>query len=369
MSNDKKKVLIICNSLQSGGAEKYSVTLFNEFNRLGHDAWLVYLRPISTLEGLLDESFRDKVLCAKRDRYLDPKAYRMIRCLIVEQGIKNIVTVNQCPLSYGLWLKAAIPRLNVLATFHTIKMPLKESFKFWLTGWFLFKLANKVVYVCDRQKQYWASRFLHLANRAVRIYNGIPVSLDRVNVEESSIRSHFDIPESAFLMVSVAMLRPEKQQIEMVRCLARMREKGLDCYLMLVGDGPMRSQIIEEAVRLGVQGYLKLAGWVPEVQNYVAVSDCALMLSSQETFSIAVLETLVMGCRVVGFDEGGFSEQVTKENHGYVITQRNQESLDSAISKIYETPSDDRLRRDLFSHVKENFSLDSMMSQYEQLLL
>ena len=98
------------------------------------------------------------------------------------------------------------------------------------------------------------------------------------------------------LLVHLSNFRPVKRVLDVVEIFDRVR-KNMPAKLMLIGDGPDRSQAEWLAVQKGIHEQVLFLGKQDQVREKLAISDLMLMPSELETFGLAALEA--MACEVV----------------------------------------------------------------------
>lgn len=108
-----------------------------------------------------------------------------------------------------------------------------------------------------------------------------------------------------------------------------------DLRLVIAGDGPQRTELVNLASNLEIADKCKFLGRishdkVPEVLHsfdiYVALSE-----SESESFGVAILEASACGLPVVVSDAGGLSEVVENGKTGIVVPRRDPEAAAKAI--------------------------------------
>ena len=367
---EPKSILIVCNSLITGGAEKQTVMLANGLHKKGWKVVMVYLSPSHDLLSEVDEGLKKTVFYVARTSYIDLKAIVTIRKIINTYSISSILCVNQLSLLYSVVSRGFNKKLKLYAGFHTTKLRTQEAIKFYLSSWWLFKCTSKVIYVCNIQMKYWQQRSLHRKNAGIYIHNGVDTNEFVVATPDNALvcRRLLNIPENALLLVSIAMLRSEKRHIDMLSVLKKISDNGVDGYLLCVGDGPEREKISEKANELNISHRIKMIGRVENVKPYLSSSDAMLMLSNAiETFSIAVLESLSCGCPVVAYNIGGIQEQIKKPEHGKIIKQGDEDEIVKKLMQIQkEKEYLDKVT--LHEYINSHFSLEVMISNYEKVL-
>jgi glycosyltransferase involved in cell wall biosynthesis len=85
----------------------------------------------------------------------------------------------------------------------------------------------------------------------------------------------------------------------------------IDCILLLVGNGPLRQEILRNGRRFGIEDRIKIIDHVPslEVQNYLNCFDCLVLPSLtrpnwKEQFGRVLPEAMACEVPVIGSDSG-----------------------------------------------------------------
>jgi len=165
-----------------------------------------------------------------------------------------------------------------------------------------------------------------------------------------------------------------------VGCVARLaREKALDVLLdalallpdvnaLLIGDGPERSALEEQAVALEVADRVVFAGWQPEPARFFPSMDVFVLPSRFESFGLAVLEAMLAGLPVVACDVGSVGELVVDGTTGLLVPPDDASGLADALRRLLDSPE---LRARMGAagrrRALELFAPEIMARQYETL--
>lgn len=112
----------------------------------------------------------------------------------------------------------------------------------------------------------------------------------------ASLLAALDIPRENLVLVSVGRLAAEKNLDELLRFRAAMGDQAVT--LLLVGDGPYRAQLEQEAADLGLRApQVVFAGMVPpqQVVEWYQLGDLFVSASSSETQGLTYVEALAAG--------------------------------------------------------------------------
>jgi len=118
------------------------------------------------------------------------------------------------------------------------------------------------------------------------------------------------------LVMHISNFRPVKRMRDVVRIFARI-QKQVPSRLVLVGDGPDRSEATEEAAELGLSREVIFLGKQDSVAELLACADLFLLPSASESFGLSALEAMASGVPVIATRAGGLSE-VVADGAGYL---------------------------------------------------
>jgi glycosyltransferase involved in cell wall biosynthesis len=126
------------------------------------------------------------------------------------------------------------------------------------------------------------------------------------------------VREDALLLVYNGRLGPEKNLATLLRAFAGLRSAVPNAALLLLGDGPERSELEWLAENLGVADWLVFAGMVDygRVPAFLAAGDLCVTTSLSEVHPLSVIEALACGLPVVGMDSPGVSDTIQHELNG-----------------------------------------------------
>jgi len=111
----------------------------------------------------------------------------------------------------------------------------------------------------------------------------------------------------------------QKNPLQVVRTLAQI--KHLDWKCTMLGDGPLREDVMQEIRDAGLEGRVTLPGWVTpeEVIQWFSKSDILLMPSYSEGLPVVGVQALAMGLGIVASKIGGFVDIVDEGQNGYLV--------------------------------------------------
>jgi glycosyltransferase involved in cell wall biosynthesis len=104
----------------------------------------------------------------------------------------------------------------------------------------------------------------------------------------------------------IGALQPEKDPLGAVGLLGALP----DARLVMAGDGPLRTAVVDAAASLGVTDRITLLGAVDDTRPVLAAADAVLLTSRTEGVPGVLLEAMASGLPVVATAVGGVPDLV-----------------------------------------------------------
>ena len=368
------RALFVTASLRPyGGAEHHSLALMNRLLERGHTCQAVFVKGTGrSLDGIHLHD-RATVRCLDAARYLDLRAVADLAAHIAAFKPSIILAANPYPLMYATLAQMrsrASPRLVV--TYHSTRLPnIKERLQTVVYRPFFWH-ADCAVFVCEQQRRYWLRRAVFSRRNEV-IHNGVDVDAfrDRSTVEErATLRRELGWSEADYVIGASAWLRPEKNHVQLLDAVARLRQMGIPARALMIGDGEMRGFLEARAHGLGLGNHVVITGAQRDVRRYVAICDVMVLCSvAVETFSLAALEAMALARPVVHSDLGGASEMIFPGRNGFLFPVGDTEAFVDRLATLSDRAIARRMGEQARLVVEKLFSEDAMVDRYESLLL
>jgi N-acetyl-alpha-D-glucosaminyl L-malate synthase BshA len=111
------------------------------------------------------------------------------------------------------------------------------------------------------------------------------------------------------LLCHISNFRPVKRVADVIQTFALLAAR-MPANLLMVGDGPDRSQAERLSRELGIGDRVFFLGKLKNPLEALAISDLFLLPSESESFGLAALEALACGIPVVATEAGGLPEVI-----------------------------------------------------------
>jgi glycosyltransferase involved in cell wall biosynthesis len=367
------RILFITGSLVHGGAERHTIALSNRLAERGHECHVVYVKDdpsqLARLRGAAS------VRCLHAERYLDLGSLRELTSFMAQTQPGVVVAVNQYALVYASlarrWAgRGERGRPALAVTFHsTLIEGLKEQLKMlYLRP--LFWNADCLAFVCEAQRRHWAARGVAARSNVV-IYNGVDLEhWSPARAEEAErLRRLLGIGDGDYAIGMCAVLRPEKNHLQLVDAIAALRRRGVPARAVLIGDGPMRGAIEERARSQGVAGDVLITGLQQDVRPFVSACDTLALTSTTEAFSLAAVEAMALGRPVVHSDVGGAAEMIQPGRQGFLFPVGDTGALIERLEALADRDTRRRMGARARETVESRFTERAMVERYETLFM
>ena len=151
-------------------------------------------------------------------------------------------------------------------------------------------------------------------------------------------RSQFAEPGEKILL-HLSNFRPVKRAVDVVEIFARVARE-IPSRLLLIGDGPDRSQAEWLARRLRIQDRIQFLGKQAGVSDLLPLADLMLMPSELESFGLAALES--MACRVpaIATAVGGVPELIDDGINGRLFAVGDVDGMARAAIELLSDGDD-----------------------------
>jgi N-acetyl-alpha-D-glucosaminyl L-malate synthase BshA len=136
------------------------------------------------------------------------------------------------------------------------------------------------------------------------------------------------------LLVHLSNFRPVKRVLDVVDIFARIAKK-IPARLMLIGDGPDRSEAEWLVHRHGLQSRVHFLGKQDSVYELLPLADLMLMPSELESFGLAALEAMACNVPTISTNVGGIPELIDDGLTGLLFEVGATEEMAAAALSLF----------------------------------
>jgi glycosyltransferase involved in cell wall biosynthesis len=173
-------------------------------------------------------------------------------------------------------------------------------------------------------------------------------------------------PEVCRLVV-VSRLAAEKNIGLALQTTAELVRQDYPVALMIAGDGPLRKELEEETVNLGISDAVQFLGFRSDIPQVIAQADICLLTSRFEAGPYVIMEAMAAGRPCVATPVGDVP-WLLFDGAGVVVDDPTPEKFSAAVAELIEDKGRRRaIGRSAKQKAEEEFSIEHMLSGYEHL--
>ena len=363
-----KKIAFYIPSMDGGGAERVTLTLVNALAEKNLSVDLVlnrvegaYLKEVSKKVNIVNLN-TPRVLKSllPLSRYMKQERPDIV---ISVMNYVNVITVLAKMIS-GNNAKVILTEHGTLSSSLGTSKWISNLILKTMMSW-TYKKSDFIVAVSngvadDLSKQIKVNR-----NKITTIYNPVVTPNLLEKSQDSSLLIHpwFD-KNAPPVILGVGRLEKEKDFETLINAFAKVRAEK-ECYLVILGEGRLRSKLELLINELDLQDNVQLPGFVDNPYIWMLNADLFVLSSIHEGFGNVLVEAMACGTPVVSTDcPSGPNEILEGGKWGELVPVGNVESLSDAIIKA--------ISKSDTTNVQERagfFSVENSVNKYLELLL
>ncbi|MGB9669304.1 MAG: glycosyltransferase family 4 protein [Anaerolineales bacterium] len=203
------------------------------------------------------------------------------------------------------------------------------------------------------------------------IRSAIPLDKFQPRIElKAKIRQELGIPINAPVVGNIGRLSPQKNPLEWVQIAALIKRQIPNVHFLLVGDGPLHAQVVEQLQNEGILNVTHLSGLRRDVNHLLNAIDVFLLTSLWEGLPRVIPEAMCIGIPVVAYQVDGIAEIIRHGINGFLCEPHQLEKAAEYCVELIKNPS---LRQSMINasrqSIQSEFDLNKMIQNIQQLYL
>ena len=327
-----RRVLLVIDSLNGGGAERYVADLAIALRSRGWDvevacsvagAWAAPLRasnvPVNVLAGSLVT------------RRLSLRYVRALRRLLV-QGRYDVVHAHLYASAAAA--AAAAPRNTPLVLTEHTEGPWRSWRARAVSRWF-YRRASHIVAVSTAIRNVLVDAY-HVPPARIEVLPAIPALPLRPDAPQPG-------GERSAVVGFAGQLTPEKGADVFLRAASLVARVVPEARFVVIGDGRLRRELEALAGDLGLpEESVRFLGFRDDAADLIAGLDILAVPSRSDGTPLVVGEAMTAGVPVVASRVGGLPDQVTHRRTGLLVDPEDPEGLAAALVSLLLAPDEAR---------------------------
>mgnify|MGYP000861575471 CR=1 FL=1 len=200
--------------------------------------------------------------------------------------------------------------------------------------------------------------------RIVVIPNAVTIPPSISTAERVALRAELLPKPNRLLLISVGRLSPPKGYSDLLTAFAKVLPTHRSVFLMIVGDGSLRSELERQVESLVLNQDVLMTGARSDIPRLLAASDLFVNASHWEGLSVAILEAMAAGLPVVATSVGD-TPRIVIPGTGLVVPPQQPAHLAEALCKLLDQPQMlPILGEAARNHITNHYNLATSVEQF-----
>lgn len=241
-------------------------------------------------------------------------------------------------------------------TYQTARYAWKVSLVRWLRSWWSKRADRTIV----------PSKYLGRSVKSWGVHEDeIDVVYNGMDFHPAKEKADLVLPTS-INVITIARLVSWKGVDGIIDTISQLDNVGL----VVIGDGPLRHDLEDHALRAGVAGRVFFAGTrdSSEIPSILSACDVFVLNSSYEGLPHVVLEAMAAKLPVVATAVGGTPEVIQNGINGLLVDHGNPNELLNSLSRLVADPALRKKLADQGAETVKRFTDQRMFEQTEAVL-
>lgn len=336
-----KQISVFIPSLSVGGAERVTINLAEALNKDGFEVDLL----VADSTGEFADSIREDINIIELNNAMPligilgviPSLRNYLSqsesaTLISSLTRTNVTTAIAQKISSGDVSCIGIEHLNITDK----EPPLREKIIFTLARFFYPQMSS-IVAVSEGVADSIVKEF-GIDERNIIVIPNIVVT-DNLKEQIDTSTEHRWATGDFELIVSLGRLSDQKDYPTLLNAFSRL--KNDTARLLIIGEGELKDELIQQAHQLNIQDRVEFTGYVDNPYKYIADASLFVLSSKREGLPTVLIEALGCGCPIVSTDSpSGPKEVLDFGRYGYLVPvgdpDRLAGAIDAELSKAHD---------------------------------
>lgn len=208
-----------------------------------------------------------------------------------------------------------------------------------------YEKFDKIVPVSDSAKEIFENVYPEFKNRLEIIYD---INNPKIIVEMAKIGEILPKVENSIKILTVGRLDRNKGYDIALDACKILKDRGINFKWYVLGKGPLKEEIEQQIVKLGLEDYFVLLGVTSNPYGYIKSADIYVQTSRFEGFGLAIAEARILNVPVVTTEFDAVYNQMVQRKNG-IVTQMNGKSVAEGIIELIENKE---LRKSILEYLK-----------------
>jgi len=201
------------------------------------------------------------------------------------------------------------------------------------------------------------------ADHVTCVHSAVDIDAWQGEPDRAWINREFNLPDDSQVVAVIAQLIERKGHRFLFEAIPRILEKVPNAYFLVLGKGPLETELKELCKTLQIESHVIFAGFRDDLQRIMPCLDLVVHPALMEGLGVSLLQAAACGIPIVAGRAGGIPEIVEDGVNGYLVEPGNSEELIIPVTQLLLNPDDNsNMGQQGREIVQKWFSIDAMVS-------
>lgn len=350
------KIGFLIQSLNSGGAERATVSLSNSFSEKGHEVEIITFYgdnsfyPVNKNVKIVSADFDEIETSVSVKRLLGSiKRMFKIRRLVKSRQLDMLVGMSFAMTWYAVFT-TLLTKTKAVGTERNNPYKYKASKFNTILRKFFYHLCDGYIFQTKKSSQFFTEK---LREKDIIIPNAI-FNEDIYDLEPP--------PKREKVICSVGRLTAQKRFDILIDAFSKIADRYPEYRLIIFGEGELRKELEAQAEYLNLKDRVILPGASNDAVKLVNRTGAFVLSSDMEGMPNALMEAMAMGVPCISTRcDMGPEELIENGVNGLLVNVGSSEGISAAIEQIIDNPElseklSQNARKMIKTHSIENIS-------------
>ena len=291
---------------------------------------------------------------------------------VLKEAVPSILMTYNWGATDAIWLGRLAGISNIFHSEHgfNVDEAHETNWKRDLIRYVVYRLTTSVIVVSQFLKKIMEHKYSLYSSRVSFIRNGIDTDFYSPDeYERKKYRVDLGFQTQDVVIGFSGRLDPVKNLILLMQVFGEVRKRNPRFKLLLIGDGPERTNLEEHSREYGLENVVLFVGNQSNVRPFLRVLDVFMLTSVREQMPMSMLEAMSVGVPVVASSVGEIPYMLDNQQAGFVCDlSQGTQPFGEALMALGEDQDRRRRGRSARELVLERFQEHDMIRSYWDLL-
>lgn len=163
---------------------------------------------------------------------------------------------------------------------------------------------------------------------------GVGIDLSSFNartLDRNAKRRVLNLNKNDYVLIAVGDLNDNKNMSTLIKSI---QETPLNSHLLLCGEGPLKHDLKDLSVKIGVKNRCHFLGFRKDIIDLLQLADIFVMASKREGLPRSTMEAMALGLPCIVSDIRGNRDLIDNGKGGFLVNPTDAESYANAIKTL-----------------------------------